>query len=129
VPIALRSWFVVHFVLDLAFAIPLFVAPEALLGALGWPAVDPISARMVAAALFGIGTESLLMRRVGAEAFRVMLRFKCLWSGAALVGLGWALARGAPVMVWGFFAIFAGFTLVWNYYRRLLDERVAKAQR
>ena len=32
VPEALRVWFVIHFVVDIVFALPLMVAPELLLG-------------------------------------------------------------------------------------------------
>ena len=73
VPGALRTWFVVHFVADILFAVPLFVAPRGLLTLLGWTEVDPLSTRMVAAALFGIGIQSLLGRHEGVEAFRAML--------------------------------------------------------
>ena len=59
VPSSLRSWFVVHFVADIVFALPLFLAPQWTLTLLGWRAVDPIATRLVAAALFGIGIQSL----------------------------------------------------------------------
>jgi ABC-type amino acid transport system permease subunit len=75
---------------------------------------------MVAAALFAIGTESFLMRRSGAEAFRTMLDLKCLWSAAALVGLTVSLVRGAPLFTWVLLLTFAAFALVWNYYRLAL---------
>jgi hypothetical protein len=120
VPVGLRHWFVVHFAADLAFALPLMVAPEFVLGAFGWTTVDPVAARLVAAALFAIGTESLLMRDASAERFRTMLRLKCLWSGAAVVALGLSLARGAPPFTWAIAAIFVGFSAVWHYYRVVL---------
>ena len=120
VPRALRRWFVVHFAVDLAFAVPLFAAPELTLALFGWPVVDPVSARMVAAALFAIGTESLLMRGSSIEAFRTMLNLKCLWSAAALLGLGVSLARGAPPFTWLLLLTFAAFAFVWNYYRLAL---------
>jgi len=54
VPSSLRTWFVVHSIADIAFALPLFLAPHWTLTLLGWHAVDPIATRLVAAALFGI---------------------------------------------------------------------------
>ena len=62
VPSSLRKWFVVHFIVDVLIAIPLLVAPRSLLGLPGWSEIDPTMARGVAAALFGIGIESLLCR-------------------------------------------------------------------
>jgi hypothetical protein len=117
VPPSLRRWFVVHFWADIVFAVPLFVAPAPVLRTLGWNAVDPVSARLVAAALFGIGIASLLGRGEGLDAFRALLRLKCIWSAAAIAGLLLSLAQGAPLLVWGFVAIFAAFAAVWNTYR------------
>jgi hypothetical protein len=117
VPQALRRWFVVHFVADLLGAVPLVVAPVATLRALGWSSIDPVSARLVGAALAGIGTQSLLGRNESIDAFRAMLRLKCIWSGVAIVGLGMSIAEGAPPLTWGFLAIFVAFAGLWNYYR------------
>lgn len=43
VPPRLRRGFVVYFVADLTFALPLMVAPARVLGFFGWTAVDPKS--------------------------------------------------------------------------------------
>ena len=117
VPQSLRRWFVGHFVADVLFAAPMIVAPEATLRAFGWTVVDPVTTRLVGAALVGIGVQSLLGRREGVEVYRAMLTLKCLWSGAAVVGLALSIAQGAPPMTWGFLAIFVAFAVVWNYYR------------
>ena len=77
-PKTLRWWFVVHFVADVLFAVPLFLAPRAFLGALGWTAVDPVATRLVAAALFGIGIQSLLGRDESPATFRAMLNLKII---------------------------------------------------
>lgn len=123
VPPGLRRWFVAHFVADLTFALPLMVAPARTLGLFGWTSIDPVAARLVASALFAIGTESLLMRNASVDRFRTMLRLKCLWSGAALVALTLSLADDAPPLAWVLLAIFAVFSAVWNFYRvRLGDE-------
>ena len=117
VPVWLRRWFVVHFVADWIFALPLFVAPRAFLGLLGWTEVDPVSTRLVAAALFGIGTESLLNRNGTIESFRSMLNLKIIWSATATLGLVWSALDGGPVMTWGFVASFAAFNGLWSYWR------------
>jgi hypothetical protein len=127
VPESLRRWFVVHFVADLLFAVPMIVAPEATLRLFGWHTVDPVTTRLVGAALVGIGGQSLLGRGEGREVFHAMLTLKCLWSGAAVVGLATSLAQGAPAMTWAFLAIFLIFAAIWNYYRVTLARPDAPA--
>lgn len=125
VPRALRTWFVIHFVADWVFALPLFLAPRAFLGALGWTEVDPLTTRIVAAALIGIGTESLIGRNGTVESFRTMLNLKILWSGSATLGIVWSCLEGAPKLAWGFAAIFGAFNALWSYWRWRLRETVA----
>jgi len=114
---------VVHFIVDAVVALPLLVAPAVLLRALGWAAVDPLAARMVGAALAGIGVESLLCRNDSLETFRSMLRLKCIWSGAAIVGVSLSIAQGAPPAAWAILAIFVAFAALWNHYRVKLRRR------
>ncbi len=115
----LRFWFVVHFVIDMLFAIPLFIAPRWMLQLFGWQTVDPYTSRLVAAALFGIGIESLLGRNASAETFKAMLNLKLIWSSGAVLGLGIsiALAGGGPFMAWAVLLIFVTFFFLWSYYR------------
>ena len=116
IPNALRRWFVVHCVADWLFAVPLFFAPEAFLGALGWTVVDPATSRAVAAALVGIGTQSYLDRNAGVEVYRTMLSLKVLWSATACIGLAWTALSGGPPMAWGLFAVFLAFHVLWARY-------------
>ena len=125
VPAALRTWFVVHFILDVLFALPLMLAPVWSLSLLGWQSVDPYTTRIAAAALFGIGIESYLGRNAGVESFRNILTLKIIWSLAAVVGLAWSLAQGAqgrPLFAWLVLAIFVGFNILWVYWRRKLGK-------
>ncbi len=126
VPKALSKWFVVHFLADMLIAVPLMIAPEWLLGGFGWQEVDPFTARIVAAALFGIGIESYLGRNAGKEAFLGMLNLKIIWSLAVIAGILLSIlegAQGGPLMAWVILAIFLAFNFVWVYWRR----RLAKA--
>ena len=120
VPKALRNWFVVHFIADMLFAIPLFFFPEFFLKLMGWKAIDPITTRLVAAALFGIGIESLLSYKSGMEAYRGMLNLKIIWSFSAMVGLLVAVIQGLYTHLligWSFFAVFFLFNILWVYWR------------
>lgn len=122
VPRSLRTWFVIPFAADILFAVPLFIAPVATLKLLGWAAVDPAATRLVAAALFGIGIQSLLGRNEGTETFRAMLSLKVIWSATATLGLLWSQVEGGPPLGWALLAVFAGFHAVWMRYRLALRQ-------
>ena len=126
VPPLLRTFFVIHFVADMVFAIPLFVAPEAFLTMFGWSVVDPVTCRLVGAALVGIGGESWFGRNADLPSFRTMLRLKVLWSGSAIVGFVASLAEGAPWGAWLFLGLFAAFSALWTTYAVRLS-RIANA--
>ncbi len=117
VPDRLRFWFVVHFAIDLLFAIPLLLAPRFTLELMGWTTVDPLTSRLVGAALLGIGGESLLGRNGGLELFRGMLDLKIIWSLGAIFGIGVSMVGGGPFMGWVMLGIFAAFCALWCYYR------------
>jgi len=119
-PPSLRTWFVIHFVADLLFGIPLLFFPQLLLSLLGWTTYDPLTSRLVGAALMGIGIESLLGRNASAETFRAMLNLKVIWASSALFAIGAGIAEGASPMAWAFLGIFAVFWAVWVYYRMKL---------
>jgi len=117
VPRALRAWFILHFWVDMIFALPLFIAPRTFLGLLGWTAVDPVSARIVAAALFGIGIQSLLGKDEPRSTFRAMLTLKVIWSTSATAGLVISALEGGPVMAWALAAFWAIFSGAWWFWR------------
>ncbi|NQU29461.1 MAG: hypothetical protein HQ525_02215 [Anaerolineae bacterium] len=119
----LRTWFVIHFIADFLFGIPLLIAPVWMLTLFGWPNIDPFTARMVGAALIGIGGESLLGRNANAETFRAMLNLKLLWASTAIIGMVTTLMTGNyPLIGWGIVGIFVIFFFVWLYYRLQLRE-------
>jgi len=117
IPQTLRRWFVAHFVVDVVLAVPLLVAPTAFLRALGWTTIDPVTARLVGAALLAIGTQSLLGRNEGADTFRTMLNLKLIWSCAAIIGLVVSIGEGAPGLAWAPLSAFIAFFGVWFHYR------------
>lgn len=123
VPRSLRYWFIVHFVADLLFALPLLFAPISFLSLLGWQTIDPLACRLVGAALVGIGVESYLGRNASLESFRTMLRLKILWSLAANFGIALSLYEGVvPQTAWLFQIIFGGFSLLWIYYKLRIES-------
>jgi hypothetical protein len=123
VPRALRGWFVAHFVADILFAVPLLVAPRFALSLFGWTVIDPLTTRLVGAALVGIGVESLLGRNAGRESYLTMLRLKVLWSLTANAAIAISIAEGAPRAAWLFQGIFVVFSCVWVYWSLRLRRR------
>ena len=121
-PRSLKNWFVIHFVADVLFAIPLLFFPQMILNLFGWRTYDPIMTRLVGAALMGIGVESLLGRNADADTFRAMLNLKVIWASSALFAIGAGIAGGAAPTAWLFLSIFFVFWCVWVYYRMALRK-------
>lgn len=122
IPRGLKIWFVIHFVVDMLFAIPLLLLPELILPWFGWESFDPVMPRLVGAALLGIGGESLFSRNAPREAFKALLRLKIIWASSAILALGLGIIYGAPPASWGFLVIFVGFLGVWIFYKIGLDK-------
>lgn len=118
VPNKLRAWFVIHFYADMVFGIPLLIFPELAMPLLGWGAIDPISTRVVGAALMGIGIESYLGRNASLEVFKAMLNLKVIWSSSAILGISLGIWQGGAKTGWLFLVIFVIFWFVWIYYWR-----------
>lgn len=119
IPKSLRTWFLIHFIADYLVAVPLFLFPVPLLTFFGWDVVDPVSARLVAAALFAIGGMSLVSRGEGREFYRNFLLLKIIWSLTAILGFLlsiFSLASTVSFFVWVALFIFILFSLVWLYY-------------
>jgi len=112
-------WFLIHGIVDLILAIPLMVAPVAFLEWLGWVDVDVFTARIVAAALIGIGVESLLAYRAEFHAIKAMLNLKIIWAVAGIVGTIWSAiaSEATPWGMWLIVALFAIFLISWIVWR------------
>jgi hypothetical protein len=122
VPNSLRTWFVIHFIVDMLTGIPLLFFPEAIMPLLGWITIDPIASRVVGAALMGIGIESWLGRNAGVDVFRAMLNLKVIWSGSAIFGIGMGLWQGGAKTGWLFLGVFFIFWVIWIRYWHLLRK-------
>ena len=105
VPKGLRTWFIIHFIADYLFGIPLLLAPIWTMTLFGWASIDPATTRLVGAALLGI------------ETYRAMLNLKIIWSLAAIFSLAAAVAQGAPPITWLLLIMFLIFSITWIYYR------------
>lgn len=117
VPRGLRTWFLVHFWVDMVVAVPLFVAPVWTTQSLGFVGVDPLFARLVAAALLGIGGVSAMARDKTVDVYRVLLALKLIWSSTAIIALVIALFVHPPsVGLYLALGLFTLFFFVWRHY-------------
>ncbi|MDF1514937.1 MAG: hypothetical protein P1S60_14095 [Anaerolineae bacterium] len=116
-PKGLRTWFIVHFFVDMIFGLPLLFAPVWSLSLLGWQVVEPLTTRLVGAALMGIGIESYLGRNAAKEVYQAMLNLKLIWSASAVFALSMSIRAGAPAVTWLILRLFAFFFVVWAYYK------------
>lgn len=114
-PPSLKIWFKIHFFADILFALPLMIAPRWILSFFGFTEITPVLARLVGAALVGIGITSLFTKTK--EQFEIMLTLKIIWSVAAIFGLVWSLAEGAPASVGSIVVVFTLFSGLWMYYK------------
>jgi hypothetical protein len=123
----LKFWFIIHFILDVVAALPLFFFPVRFLQLLGWQVVDPFATRLVAAALFGIGIESWLGRNGDLATFGHMLNLKIIWSAAAVLGIVFSMVQGAgwpSAGQWSALVIFLIFHFLWFNFRLRVKGQV-----
>ena len=118
----LRTWFVIHFIADFLFGLPLLLAPVWTMTLLGWTSVDPATTRLVGAALLGIGGESWLGRNANLETYKAMLNLKIIWSLSAIFAIAASILQGAPLMSWAILGIFVVFSARWITYRVEIDK-------
>lgn len=123
IPPGLRHWFIVHFIVDILFAVPLLLFPAWLLTVLEFETTNLLLARLIGAALIGIGGASLIMHKKDRSAYLPMLQLKLLWSGAAIVAIILSLNEVETITLWFLLAIFSLFFLIWGYYFQLLSRK------
>ncbi|MGL1936043.1 MAG: hypothetical protein OCD01_13530 [Fibrobacterales bacterium] len=123
VPQSLKRWFLVHFIADFIFALPLMFAPVFTMQLFGWSEINELTVRLTGAALIGIGGQSLLSRDDTKEAFISLLSMKLIWSSAAILGIVLTIFSGnQPPIIWGFLVTFVSFNFLWGYYYRVLKR-------
>ncbi|MBT4651772.1 hypothetical protein HOC13_04610 [Candidatus Woesearchaeota archaeon] len=115
VPKSLRVWFLIHFVVDIIVAIPLIFFTKYTLSLFGFPLENLVFARLVGAALIGIGMTSYFCKKK--EHFEIMLILKIFWSLAAIVALIWGIIETKLPALWVFLIIFIIFSTVWHFYQ------------
>lgn len=118
VPNSLKIWFFIHFIIDYLLAIPLLFFPDYFLRYLGWITPDIFLARLVGAALIGIGGVSLLQNKSSLDSYNSLLTLKILWSLTAIISIILSILEGTtPKIIWLILIIFIIFSILWIYYK------------
>ncbi len=115
IPKALKFWFKFHFIVDILFAFPLIVLPEQTLLAFGFVGANAALARIIGAALIGIGATSYYTHTD--EEFNLMLSFKIWWSISAIAGLFWSWLENPIWQILLLIGIFIIFSGTWIYFK------------
>jgi len=115
IPASLRTWFVIHFITDMCFGLPLLFFPQIILNLFGFFSQEYVMARLVGAALIGIGGSSVFAKTK--ENYDILLTLKVIWSISALIGLliSYLVTYNKNILM--FIVIFGLFSSVWIYYK------------
>ncbi len=81
---SLKFWFTFHFIIDFIVAFLLIFYPMILVDFLG-VSYEPVTTKLVAAALLGIGGISLISKNYSKETHKALLELKLIWSFFATV--------------------------------------------
>jgi hypothetical protein len=119
---SLKNWFVAHFIIDIVFALPLMFFPEWVLNLFMFSSDETVLARVVAAALIGVGTVSLVMKNANRDSYIALLNMKLIWSASAVLGLVLGYIETRNVFIWLWIIVFIIFFAVWGYYRRMICD-------
>ncbi len=77
-----------------------------------------MTARLVGAALMGIGTESWLSGNARVGEIRQILNLKVIWAFTATLAIAVCILQVVvPTTARLFLFIFSGFLVLWTYYR------------
>lgn len=121
---SLRVWFFIHFIVDYIVAIPIFLFPNETLTFFGWGIIDPLTIRLIAAALFAIGGISFISRYSEAVVYKHLLVLKIIWSLFAVGGILLTVSTTGkiPLLGWIVLVIFIFFASIWIYYYSILNK-------
>jgi hypothetical protein len=114
---SLKIWFITHAIVDLIIALPLLFYPVFFLEMFGFSNINPLLARLIAAALLAIGGNSYLMRNGSKEEYKSMLNLKLIWSIVAIFSIGGHMWETHSIAGLPFLLVFGVFAFVWLCYR------------
>lgn len=118
---SLRRWFIIHFITDFIFGMPLLFTPNYFLSFFGYQ-IEPLTTRLVGAALIGMGWKSFLIRNNSLEQFQALPTLKIIWSLSAIVGIILTLTEHILKFTYIILLIFALFSTIWIDHKIKLNN-------
>jgi len=82
----IRTWLLLHAILDMGLGAGLFLLPDLGLAVTGWTA-DEVVVRLIGSALFAFGLATALARNAPAEVRRAVLATIVAWNALAILAL------------------------------------------
>ena len=118
----LKTTFLVHFIVGLAFGLIYLLIPEAWGNLISWPILEPTVYRLVGAAMLGFATSSWLAYRETAwEKVKIVVQMEIVWTTLGALVMLWGLIfAGLPAFGWVNTVILAGFAAAFSafYFRQ-----------
>jgi hypothetical protein len=120
----LKTTFLVHAIVTLAFGVVLYLIPDTWAAFINWIPFDPVVTRIYAAALLAIGVSSWLGYRAARwDEVRIVVQTEMVLTVlSALIGLYLALFASAPLFIWVPIGIFVVFAMAWIYFYRQVQS-------
>ena len=114
----LKTTFLVHAIVTLAFGVVLYLIPDTWATFVNWTPFDAVVTRIYAAALLAIGVSSWLGYRASRwDEVRIVVQMEVVLTVlGGLISLYSALFAGAPQFIWAPVVIFVGFAVAWIYF-------------
>jgi hypothetical protein len=119
---SLRTLFLVHATVAAVVGLLLLASPGRFLGLLGWAPIDPITSRLLGAALLALAWGSYRgWRATERIQVAILVELQAAFCLLASAGMLRHLATAAwPWYVWLLFVGFVAFTIAWAYALTML---------
>jgi hypothetical protein len=116
----LKTTFLAHAIVCLAFGIVLYLIPDTWAHLVNWVPFDAAVTRIYAAALLAIGVSSWLGYRAARwDEVRIVVQMEIAVTVlGGIISLYSALFAGAPLFIWVSIVIFVSFAVAWIYFYR-----------
>lgn len=118
IPQGLKIAFLVHLAISLVFGLLLFIIPGRFLRFTDWQPIDPVTSRLLGAALLAMALgDWLCYQATEWEAVAVLLQFHIGYTVLGAIGLlRHLLFVPTPTSAWVDLAILVIFAAVWIYF-------------